>query len=865
MSLRLKLKIWFLIFLCILAGFLFIPTFIENLPPWFTKYVYKGRLKLGLDLKGGVHLVLKPDLEKALKNQFESYIQDIKTQLTKLNIEYFLDIKENRAIFKFYKKEDFNTFKEEILKHFKEIKINEEKEEKGQMTIAISLSEEKVSYIKEHILDQVLEIIRNRIDQFGVAEPIITKQGKDKVVVQLPGLKDPQRAIKVIGQTAQLEFKLVDEESMQKLNIDDLMDSLIREKKISFSANLEEWRKVLSPYLPADSEFYFLIEKERGTEKVIKKPIILKKYAVLTGNYLKNAQVRIDPQFNEPYVWLQFDSRGAKIFEQVTGENIGKRLAIVLDEVVRSAPVIREKISGGSAQITGRFTMEEASDLALVLRAGALPAPVEILQNITIGPSLGKDSIKKGIVAGLIGAVAVIVFVSVYYTISGVIAVFALILNIYFLLAILSAFQATLTLPGIAGIILSIGMGIDSNVLIFERIREELKIGRTLYSGIFQGYSKAFWTIFDAHITVLITSLILFTFGTGPIKGFAVTLSVSIIVNLFTAIFATKIYYEYLYEKGKGFKIKFFEIIKNPNFNFMRYKKILLLFSALLCLIGVLGTFQAFRGKANLGIDFTGGTLLYLKSEKFPSLEKIRKILSEEGFKDFTLQDVKNEKILLLKIKSYKESVTKEVDKILQVLKERSPEYKFNLLGKEEIGGIISKELKTKAFLAILGAIIGIIIYLTFRFSFHFGVSAGIATFHDVLVVLAIFYLLGKEMNLLFVTALLTLAGYSLTDTVVIFDRVRENILNKKYKEFDQLINMSVNEVLARTLITSLTTLLGSISLLIFGGAVIKNFALALTIGFIVGTYSSIFIAPPILKMLYKGKIPDLTPKEHLL
>jgi len=864
LSLKLKIKTGFLIFLFLLAAFLLIPTFVEELPSWFTKYIYKGRLKLGLDLKGGVHLVLKPDLEKALKNQFENYIQDIKSQLTKANIGFSLDIQQDKAIFTFSKEEDLNIFKQEILKDFKEIKIDRETQEKGLKIIEVSLSEEKKSYIKEHILDQVLEVIRNRIDQFGVAEPIITKHGKDKIVVQLPGLKDPQRAIRVVGQTAQLEFKLVDEEFMQKINLDALMESFIREKKISSLASLEEWRKVISSYLPSDSEFYFLIEKERETGRIIRKPIILKKYAVLTGNYLKNAQVRIDPQFNEPYVWLQFDSRGAKIFEQITGENVGKRLAIVLDEVVRSAPVIREKISGGSAQITGGFTMEEASDLALVLRAGALPAPVEILQNITIGPSLGKDSIQKGLIAGLIGAAAVIIFTSIYYTVSGVIAVSALILNIYFLLALLSAFQATLTLPGIAGIILSIGMGIDSNVLIFERIREELKIGRTIYSGIFQGYSKAFWTIFDAHITVLITSLILFTFGTGPIRGFAVTLSVSILVNLFTAIFVTKIYYEYFYEKGKDLKIKFFEIIKNPNLNFMKYKKIFLIFSGFLCIIGLLGTFQAFRGKANLGIDFTGGTLLYLKSETVPSLDKIRKILSEGGLRDFILQDVKNEKMILLKVKSSKESLTEEVNRILQILKEKCPEYKFDLLAKEEIGGTISKELKNKAFLAILGALIGIIIYLTFRFSFHFGVSAGIATFHDVLVVLAIFYLLGKEINLLFITALLTLAGYSLTDTVVIFDRIRENILNKKYQQFDKLINVSINEMLARTLITTLTTLFGSVSLLIFGGAVIKDFALALTIGFIVGTYSSIFIASPILKILYKGKIPDLTSKEHL-
>ncbi len=273
------------------------------------------------------------------------------------------------------------------------------------------------------------------------------------------------------------------------------------------------------------------------------------------------------------------------------------------------------------------------SDLALVLRAGALPAPVTILQNITIGPSLGKDSIEKGIKAGLLGALLVILFAIVYYRLSGFIAIVALILNIYYLLALLSAFQATLTLPGIAGIILSIGMGIDSNVLIFERIRDELRLGRTAYSSVFQGYSKAFWTIFDAHITVLITSLILFIFGTGPIRGFAVTLSLSILVNLFTAIFVTKIVYEYFYEKGKDLRIVFMTLLEKPNFNFMKFKKIFGVLSGLLVFLGIAGFILTLFGKANLGIDFTGGTILYLKSEKAPDLIKLERFLMMQAFR----------------------------------------------------------------------------------------------------------------------------------------------------------------------------------------------------------------------------------------
>lgn len=864
MSLTLKLKLFLVIFLLILAGILLVPTFCAELPPWFKKYIYRGQLKLGLDLKGGVHLVLQPDLKKALQNRLNNYVEEIKDNLKKGGIPFEVLLEEEKAVFKFYGAQDLEYLKKDILKDFKDLKLGREYQEGTYWIGEIKLSEEQLRYIEENLLNQVLEVIRNRIDQFGVAEAIITKQGKDKIVVQLPGLRDPERAINIIGQTAQLEFKLVDEDTMKKIDFQTLVDSLLQEKKISLEAPLSEWRNLLKSYLPEDSEFYFLVEKERETGKILKKPIILKKQVLLTGEYLKNAQVRINPDFNEPYVWLQFNTRGAKIFEAITEQYVGHRLAIILDEVVRSAPVIREKISGGEAQITGSFTMEEAKDLAVVLRAGALPSPVKILQKITIGPSLGKDSIQKGIVAGLVGAILVIVFTSIYYKMSGVIAVIALILNIYFLLALLSAFQATLTLPGIAGIILSIGMGVDSNVLIFERIREELKIGRSSFSAIFQGYSKAFWTIFDAHITVLITSLILFFFGTGPIRGFAVTLSISIIVNLFTAIFITKLFYEYFYETGKNFQISFFTLIKERLIPFMKYQKPLLAFSALFCAVGIVGVFLSFLGKANLGIEFTGGTLLYLKSESPVSLDKIRKVLIEEKINDFTLQDVQEENMVLLKVKFSQESPSEEVKKILNLLNAKYPEYKFMVVANEEIGSIISKELKNKASLAILGALVGIILYLTFRFNLYFGIAAGLATFHDVLFVFAVFYLLGKEINLLFITALLIIAGYSLTDTVVIFDRIRENTLNKEFQNFDSLINTSISEVFLRTIITTLTTLFGSVSILILGGIVLRDFALALTIGFLVGTYSSIFVASPILKFLHREKIPKLTPKEHL-
>jgi len=865
MRTKLKIKILLVILLSLLAFILLLPTFVLDLPPWFTKYVYRGALKLGLDLKGGVHLVLKPDFDKALQNQFESYLHDLGNSIKKEGFSFEVQKEGLQAIIKLKDDKGAKYLKDELLKGFKDLTLVSEKRVGDEVHLTLTLSPERISFIQENLLNQVLEVLRNRIDQFGVAEPIITKQGKDKIVVQLPGVKDPERALRVIGQTAQLEFKLVDDEAMQRIDLTSLMNSLLQSGKVKDPENIEEWRNALRPFLPPDTEFYFLIEKDREKKGLKRIPILLKKETLLIGEYIRNAQVRINPDFNEPYVWVQFNERGAKIFEAITSVNVGKRLAIVLDDVVRSAPVIREKISGGEAQITGSFTIEEAQDLAIVLRAGALPAPVKILSNITIGPSLGRDAIEKGILAGLVGASAVILFTIIYYRVSGVIAVFALLLNIYYLLAWLSAFQATLTLPGIAGIILSIGMGVDSNVLIFERMRDEFRIGKTGYSAIFHGYAKAFWTIFDAHLTVLLTSLILFIFGTGPIRGFAVTLSVSIIVNLFTAIFVSKLFYEYYYEKGKSFNLKFMHILTEPNFDFMRWRKFFGILSIILSLIGVAGVVSAFLGKANLGIDFTGGTILYLKTEKEPELDRIREVLAKAGLKEFSLQDVKGEKLVLLKFKSEKESLTEEGQKMLNVLTSGLPEYNFQVLAKEEIGGVISSELKSKAFYAIIGALIGLILYLTFRFNFYFGLAAGLATFHDVLAVLAIFYLLGKEINLLFITALLTIAGYSLTDTVVIFDRIREVILRGEKLNFVSLVNKALNEVLSRTIITTLTTLFGSVALLLFGGVALRDFALSLTLGFIVGTYSSIFIASPLLMLFHKGRVPELKPKEEIV
>jgi preprotein translocase subunit SecD len=415
---------------------------------------------------------------------------------------------------------------EKILdKEFKNMRILSRSMDGDVLTMQIDLPDRETEQIKKLAADQALETIRNRIDQFGVSEPDIRRQGEKRILVQLPGIKDTKRAKALIGKTALLEFKLVDETH----NVND----------------------ALKGNVPPGSEVLYGVKEDPTTRRILKTPYLLKKRTLLTGANLTDARVQIDSQYNEPYVSIDFDKKGGRDFERITGENVKKRLAIVLDKKVYSAPVIQEKISGGKARITGSFTTEEARDLAIALRAGALPAPVNILEERTVGPSLGTDSIRKGLISMCVGGILVILFMIVYYRGAGLIANFALILNILLIAGGLAGFQATLTLPGIAGIILTIGMAVDANVLIFERIREELRIGKTPRAAVDAGYDRATLTILDANVTTLIAALVLFQFGTGPVKGFAVTLSLGVIASLFTALILTRMVFDYYLIKRK--------------------------------------------------------------------------------------------------------------------------------------------------------------------------------------------------------------------------------------------------------------------------------------------------------------------------
>ena len=508
------------------AVLLFLPTLTSELPPWFFRVIPTEKIHLGLDLQGGMHLILEVEAEKAV----ESYVERIKNNLRddlrdkgipvgKLEREkgnqILLEVSGDKEKWEKILSQRYTIFQE----------LSSTSLEKGIWRVSLVLDSRQAEQIKKGAIDQALETIRNRIDQFGVSEPEITLQGVDRILIQLPGIRDPQRAISLIGRTALLEFKLVDEEG----NPEEALKGNLPEGDIIL------YQRYVDP-------------KTGGTKKI---PYLLKEKTLMTGEVLKDARIALDSQFHEPYVALEFDDIGAKLFEQVTGANVKKRLAIILDENVYSAPVIQERIAGGRAQITGRFDTKEASDLAIVLRAGALPAPVKIIEQRSVGPSLGQDSIHKGILSTLISAILVVLFMIFYYRMAGIVADIALLLNVVFVLGTLAIFRATLTLPGIAGLVLSIGMAVDANILIHERIKEELRWGKTIRAAIEQGYHRAFTTIIDSNLTTLIAAIFLYQFGTGPVRGFAVTLSIGILANIFTAVYITRWVFDFLTLKLK--------------------------------------------------------------------------------------------------------------------------------------------------------------------------------------------------------------------------------------------------------------------------------------------------------------------------
>ncbi len=562
MEQRIKVKLTVVVVSFLVAVWLVIPSLQLPIPSILKPIFPKRTLRLGLDLKGGIHLVLGVDVEAAVKNltdrmmsAAEEIIEEKKAEgkVYRTGTDEFA-VEVTSPVAADVEAALLDRFAPQLIKRRMEMV-------EGKAVIYFGLHQGEINRIRKNTIDQAIETIRNRIDQFGVTEPVVQRQGEDHILIQLPGIADPERAKNIIGKTALLEFKIVDDESKFFEQFKDKLpegvylsyesvqkpDGSVVKVPYLWSRSESALKKIVKGKVPPD-HVVLIGEMDRsrrgGTRSY--RTYYLQAKTLLTGDYIQDARVRFTSQFNEPYVAIKFTSQGGRIFEDITARNVGRRLAIILDNRVYSAPRIKERIAGGSAIIEGSFTTEEAHDLALVLRSGALPAPVTVEEERTVGPSLGRDSIRQGLFSIVIGGVILFIFIVVYYRASGLLADFALFFNLVLVAAVMSLFEATLTLPGIAGLILTVGMAVDANVLIFERMREELDLGKTPRAVVESGFNRAFLTIVDANITTVLAAAILFQFGTGPIKGFAVTLTIGILASMYTAVFAVRAIYEYL-------------------------------------------------------------------------------------------------------------------------------------------------------------------------------------------------------------------------------------------------------------------------------------------------------------------------------
>jgi SecD/SecF fusion protein len=672
--------------------------------------------------------------------------------------------------------------------------------------------------VNKGMLDQAVEVIRKRVDYFGGGEPVITPVGNDRILVQIPGLDTAkiQEAREQLSRVAKLEFRLVYPDSGEKLKAIDAGQDVI----------------------PPDYRIEVYKPHAEENEKPREERLLVKKKADLGGNRVSESHAYYG---NEGWtVQLKFDSEGAKQFAKITEQYKGHRFAIVLDGVIQSAPVIRDAIYGGDAVITGKFTEKEARGLSSVLE-NPLQVPVSIEEERSVSPTLGMDSIRASINAGLMGLAITLVCVIIYYRLAGLIAGLALIINLVLLMGALTMFRFVLTLPGIAGIILTIGLSVDASVLIYERLREELALGKTLKVAVQTAYEKAFSSIFDANVTTLITAAILFWKASGPIKGFAISLTLGILASLFTALIVGRNAFGWLVDTGRVQKIKMLHLISSKNINFLSKGFLACMLSLALLIAG--GTAFYIRGDRNFGVDFRGGDLVTLSTTQDVSIHQVRETLKPLNLEDALIQQSRQGDKNYITVRSPLNTSDKIEKQVIQSL----PNAAFKVERSERVGALVGGELAKNSLIALGIGIFGILVFVTFRFELSFAVGAIVALLHDVLMTVGVFSLLGRELTLTMVGAVLTIAGYSINDTIVVYDRIREGLASGRRGSIEQIMNESINQTLSRTLLTSTVTLIPILCLFFFGGAVLRDFSLAIIVGVVVGTYSSIFIASPIV------------------
>jgi SecD/SecF fusion protein len=672
--------------------------------------------------------------------------------------------------------------------------------------------------VNKGMLDQAVEVIRKRVDYFGVGEPVISPVGNDRILVQIPGLDTAkiQEAREQLSRVAKLEFRLVYPDNGERLRA------------------IDAGKEVIPPEYRI--EVYKMAAEEN--EKPREERLLVKKKADLGGDRVRESHAYYG---NEGWtVQLKFDSEGAKQFGKITEQYKGHRFAIVLDGVIQSAPVIRDAIYGGDAIITGKFGEQEARGLASVLE-NPLQTPVSIEEERSVSPTLGMDSIRASIMAGLLGLAITLVCVLVYYRLPGLVANLALIVNLILLIGALTMFRFVLTLPGIAGIILTIGLSVDANVLIYERLREEMALGKSLKVAMETAYQKAFSSIFDANVTTLITAMILFWQASGPVRGFAISLTFGILASLFTALIVGRNALGWLVDAEKVKKISMLHLISSQNINFLGKGFLACMCSLALILAGATSFY--IKGEKNFGVDFRGGDLVTLSSPSKIDIGQVRDALKPIGFADASIQESSQGGKNYITVRS----PLNTSDKVQKQIVEKMPNAGFKVERAERVGALVGGELAKSSLIALGLGILGVLIFVTFRFELSFAVGAIVALFHDVIITVGVFSLLGRELTLTMVGAVLTIAGYSINDTIVVYDRIREGLASGRRGTIEEIMNSSINQTLSRTILTSTVTLIPILCLFFFGGAVLRDFSLAIIVGVVVGTYSSIFIASPIV------------------
>ncbi|MBY5784332.1 protein translocase subunit SecD [Rhizobium leguminosarum] len=785
---------------------------LQRVPAWLPH----EQVSLGLDLRGGSHLVLEVDEADLTKERLQSLLQDARRVLREKGIQPKAVVRSQNQIVVTLADAaqsdaavtELKTLANPISTGLSAGQADLDVTANGA-TITVGFSRAGIAANVDNAVQQSLEVIRQRVDQVGVSEPTIQRIGANRVLVQLPGAQDPSRLRELLGSTAKMSFHMLAPNNAPGPGVTMLKDD--------------------------EGRSYPVLDRVE-----------------ISGDRLSDARVSFDPNTREPIVSFRFDSAGATRFAEITRQNVGNPFAIVLDNKVLSAPVIREPITGGSGQISGSFSADSATTLAAMLRAGALPAKLTVIEERTVGADLGADAIKMGIYSGIVGFALVAAFIFVLYGSWGFLANIALLIHTILTLSALTLVGATLTLPGIAGVVLGIGLAVDANVLINERIREETRKGKSAFAAIDTGFRRAYSTIIDGNMTALIAAAILFFFGSGPVRGFAVTMALGLIISMFTSVAFVRVA---MIEITRRRKLKVLNIRPlipfspyDRHIEFMKARFFGVTVSALLSIASVV---LFIHPGLNYGVDFRGGIQMAVKTQGAADLAKFREGLDSLGLGEITLQSFGDKSSILVRAQRQEggeEAQTAAVTKLKAEVAKIDPT--ATVEGTDVIGPKVSGELAWAGILSVVIASFAMLLYIWVRFEWPFAVGAIVTLVLDVTKAIGFFAITGLDFNLTAIAAILTLVGYSVNDKVVVYDRMRENMRLYKSMPLREIIDKSINETLARSLYTNATAFLALVPMAIWGGSAVSSFAIPMVFGILVAGASSIFIAAPILLFL---------------